>query len=85
MVAISVIIPVYNAEDFLEESLNSVLNQNFKDFEVICVNDGSKDNSLNILNKYQKKDKRIKVISQKNSGDGGAGGNRKRKSPWSNG
>lgn len=72
MVAISVIIPVYNAEDFLEESLNSVLNQNFKDFEVICVNDGSKDNSLNILNKYQKKDKRIKVISQKNSGDGGA-------------
>ena len=71
MVAISVIIPVYNAEDFLEESLNSVLNQNFKDFEVICVNDGSKDNSLNILNKYQKKDKRIKVISQKNSGERG--------------
>ena len=56
----------------MEESLNSVLNQTFKDFEVICVNDGSTDKSLNILNDFKKKDDRIRIISQKNHGNGGA-------------
>lgn len=65
MPAISVVIPVYNVEDYLEESLNSILNQTFKDFEVICINDGSTDNSLSILNKFKEKDIRIKIINQK--------------------
>ncbi len=63
---ISVIIPVYNVEKYLEECLDSVINQTLTDIEVICVNDGSTDNSLNILKKYEKKDKRITVITQKN-------------------
>ena len=75
MVAISVIVPVYNVEEYLEESLNSILSQTFKDFEVICVNDESTDNSLKILNSYARKDSRIKVINQKNSGAGGARNN----------
>ncbi len=65
---ISVIIPVYNVENYLRQCLDSILNQTYTDFEVICVNDGSTDNSLNILNEYAKKDSRIKVISQKNKG-----------------
>ena len=49
---ISIIIPVYNAEKYLEKCLDSVVNQTYKNLEIICVNDGSKDNSLNILKKY---------------------------------
>lgn len=66
--AISVIIPVYNVERFLGQCLESVLNQTFKDIEVICINDGSTDKSLSILNKYQNKDKRLRIISQPNKG-----------------
>ncbi len=65
---ISVIIPIYNMEKYLKECLNSVINQTLKDIEIICVNDGSIDNSLTILKEYEKKDKRIKIINQKNSG-----------------
>jgi len=72
MPKISVIIPVYNTEKYLRECLDSVLNQIFQDFEIICINDGSTDNSLQILNEYAKKDERIKVISQKNKGAGAA-------------
>ena len=60
---ISVIIPVFNAENYLKECLDSVLNQSIKDIEVICVNDCSTDGSLNILKEYQKKDSRIKIIN----------------------
>ena len=70
MVEISVIIPVYNCEEFLEETFDCVLNQTFKDFEVICVDDGSEDNSLQILNDYAKKDNRIHVFHQENGGGG---------------
>ena len=49
MVEISVIMPVYNCEKYLDESVRSILNQTFTDFELICVDDGSKDNSLSIL------------------------------------
>lgn len=52
---ISVIIPVYNAQRYLAETLDSVLNQTYKDFELILVNDGSTDNSLEILREYEKK------------------------------
>lgn len=71
----SIIIPVYNVEKFLRESLDSIVAQTFKDFEVICVNDGSTDNSLEILNEYANNDSRIKVISQENQGQGVARNN----------
>ena len=61
---ISVIIPVYNSEKYLPECLESVINQSLKDIEIICVDDGSADNSLDILNEYAAKDSRIKIISQ---------------------
>lgn len=59
---ISVIVPVYNVEPYLERSLNSAINQTFKDIEIICVDDKSTDNSLSILENYAKKDNRIKVL-----------------------
>ena len=62
---ISVIMPVYNAEKYLDESVLSILNQTFTDFEFIIVNDCSTDNSLKIIKEYAKKDKRIKVINSK--------------------
>lgn len=65
---ISVIVPVYNAQKYLPMCLNSILAQTFKDFEVICVDDGSTDNSLTVLQEYAAKDKRIKVIHQENQG-----------------
>lgn len=67
---ISVIIPVYNAERYLEQCLDSVINQTFKDTEIICINDGSTDGSDTILDKYMHIDSRIKVILQKNAGPG---------------
>lgn len=69
---VSVIIPIYNAAEFLEECLDSVLAQTLTDIEVICVNDGSPDNSLDILREYEKKDSRVKVIDQENQGAGAA-------------
>ncbi len=69
---ISVVIPVYNAEPFLQESINSLLNQTFTDFELICVNDGSKDNSLKILEEFAKDDNRVRIIDQPNGGCGAA-------------
>ncbi|WP_407453390.1 glycosyltransferase family 2 protein [Methanobrevibacter sp.] len=68
MAEISVVIPIYNVEDYLEECLDSIVNQTFTDLEIICVNDGSKDNSLEILKEYAKKDDRIIVIDQENGG-----------------
>ena len=58
---ISVIIPTYNKEKYLNECLDSVINQTLKDIEIICVNDGYIDNSLTILKEYEKNDKRIKL------------------------
>ena len=68
MTKVSVVIPVYNVEDYLEECLESVINQTLKDIEIICINDGSTDNSLNILEAYAENDNRIKIFSQENSG-----------------
>jgi len=68
MPLISVIIPVYNVEKHLEKCLESVCKQTFRDFEVICVNDGSTDGSAEILKKYAAKDKRFTVITQENKG-----------------
>lgn len=69
---VSVIMPVYNAERFLRESIESILNQSFSDFEFIIINDGSRDNSLNIIKEYAEKDSRIKIIDQENTGIVGA-------------
>lgn len=66
MPCVSVIIPVYNAEEYLEQCLNSVINQTLKNIEIICVDDGSTDNSLNILNNYKEKDNRIIILTQQN-------------------
>ena len=68
MPQISVIVPVYNVEKYLKRCLNSILAQTFADFELICVNDGSTDTSLKILEEFAAKDKRIKIISQQNQG-----------------
>lgn len=65
---ISIIIPVYNVEKYLADCLISVINQTYKNLEIICVNDGSTDGSTDILKKYQQKDSRIKVITQQNKG-----------------
>ncbi len=67
---ISVIIPIYNVEKYVEECLNSIVNQTLKDIEIICINDGSTDNSLQIVEKYAKKDKRFVIFSQENQGQG---------------
>ena len=65
---LSVIIPVYNLESYLERCINSILNQTYQNLEVICVNDGSTDNSLAVLNRLAAFDKRVCVISQENAG-----------------
>ena len=68
MVEISVILPVYNSEDYLRECLDSLIGQSFKDIEILCINDGSDDNSIQILREYEKADNRITVIDQENMG-----------------
>lgn len=67
---LSVVIPVFNAAPYLEESLGSILGQSFRDFEVIAVNDGSGDNSLSILNTLATRDVRLKVVDQQRRGAG---------------
>lgn len=69
---ISVIIPCYNVEKYLRQCLDSVINQTLKEIEIICINDGSTDSTLQILEEYAGHDKRIKVISQENQGLSGA-------------
>ncbi|MFI3327561.1 MAG: glycosyltransferase [Rikenellaceae bacterium] len=70
MAKISVIIPIYNTEIYLRECLDSVVGQTLKDIEIICVNDGSTDSSLDIIKEYAANDPRIKIIDKANSGYG---------------
>ena len=65
---LSIIIPVYNVEQFIEECLDSVCTQSFADWEAICVNDGSTDRSLSLLQDFASRDRRIHVVSQSNAG-----------------
>ena len=67
-ILVSVIMPVYNGEKYLEKSIQSILSQTMKNFEFIIVNDGSTDTSLKIIQNYSKKDSRIKIINKSNSG-----------------
>ena len=70
MVKISVVVPVYNVGVYLEKCLDSLLAQTLDDIEILCINDGSTDNSLEILQKYAQKDERIKIFDKENEGQG---------------
>ena len=65
---ISIIVPVYNSEKYIDRCLDSILNQTYKDLEIVLVNDGSNDQSLKILENYALRDTRIKVVNQENKG-----------------
>ena len=67
MAKVSIIVPVYNAQKYLSQCLDSLLNQTLKETEIICVDDGSADDSVDIINQYSSKDRRVKLIRQKNS------------------
>ena len=67
---ISVIVPVYKVEEYISQCINSILNQTFDDFELILVDDGSTDNSLEICERYANRDSRIVIVNQKNQGVG---------------
>lgn len=68
MEKISVVVPIYNVEKYIRKNVDSIINQTYKNLEIILVDDGSKDNSSNICDLYKKKDKRIKVIHKENGG-----------------
>lgn len=70
MIKVSIIVPIYNVEKYLKTCIESILNQTLKEIEIICINDGSTDTSLDILNSFSEKDKRIRIINKSNSGYG---------------
>lgn len=72
---VSIITPCYNGEKYISETIDSVLGQTYPNFEMIVVDDGSKDNSARVVQKYQQKDKRIKLIKQNNAGSAAARNN----------
>lgn len=72
MKKISVVIPVFNVEEFLPDCLNSVINQTYKNLEIILINDGSKDNSLSIMKEFQRKDNRVILFDEDNLGPSAA-------------
>ena len=72
MVKVSVILPIYNEEKYLAQCLDSICGQTLKEIEIICVDDGSTDNSPHILEDYAKKDSRIRLITQENQFAGAA-------------
>lgn len=67
---ISIIVPIYNSEKYISKCIDSILNQEYKDFELLLINDGSTDNTSNIINSYE--DERIKIYNQENKGTGSA-------------
>lgn len=69
---VSIIVPVFNAEKYLKQCLDSIVNQTYKNTEIICINDASTDSSLSILKEYEQKDNRIKVLSEEHIGAGKA-------------
>lgn len=70
MIKVSIVVPIYNVEKYLPECLDSIIKQKLKEIEIICVDDGSTDSSLEICQRYAKKDKRVKVITKPNAGYG---------------
>lgn len=67
-IKVSVILPVYNSEKYISKTLESLINQSLKEIEIICINDGSKDATIQILQEFEKKDNRIKIIDKENQG-----------------
>ena len=65
-IIVSVVIPIYNVSKWIDRGMDVILSQSLKEIEVLLVDDGSTDNSINILNEYAKKDFRIKILTQKN-------------------
>jgi len=72
MVKVSAIVPIYNVEKYLKQCIESILNQTLNDIEIICINDGSKDSSKEIIEKYTREDSRIILINKENGGYGSA-------------
>ena len=68
--SVSILVPCYNVEKYIHQCMDSIISQTLKDIEIICINDGSKDNTLSILKEYADKDKRIVIIDKSNSGYG---------------
>ena len=68
MTIVTIIVPVYNAEKYLHKCIDSILTQTYTDFELLLINDGSKDNSGTICNEYAMKDSRIRVFHKENAG-----------------
>ena len=64
-IRVSIILPIYNAENHIKKTLDSILAQTFANIEIICVNDGSKDRTIEILRDFRKQDERIKIIDKK--------------------
>ena len=72
MCKVSVLVPVYNVEKYLPQCLDSILAQTLRDIEIICIDDGSKDTSGDVLDRYAEKDSRVRVIHKENGGYGKA-------------
>ena len=70
MPKVSILVPCYNVEKYIRQCMDSIVNQTLKDIEIICINDGSKDKTLSILQEYASKDNRVKIIDKANSGYG---------------
>lgn len=70
MPKVSIIIPIYNVSDYISKCLDSIINQTLADIEIICVDDGSTDKSLEIVKGYEENDKRVKIVTQENQGAG---------------
>ena len=68
--SVSILVPCYNVEKYLNQCLDSIVNQTLKDIEIICINDGSTDSTLDIIKSYADKDKRVKIIDKPNEGYG---------------
>lgn len=71
-IKVTVIMPIYNAHDYLRPAMDSVIDQTLKEIEIICIDDGSTDRSLDIIKEYQKSDERIRIVTENNAGPGAA-------------
>ena len=69
-IKVSILVPCYNSEKYIKKCINSILCQTLNDIEIICINDGSTDNTLKILQSFEKNNSKIKIIDKKNSGYG---------------
>ena len=67
-IKVSVVMPIYNAYNYLRPAMDSVLDQTLREIELICIDDGSTDNTLEILKEYQKQDERVRIITENNAG-----------------